>query len=110
MSNFARDIEEAAKGEPIETVVIGDMGWGDYGVDERHGPGLARKGQILSWDEARPLLDYSYDTGYGAPDCHAIYAWTQSLVLWVTQYDGSTEINSAPRHPGGGVVPHMPGG
>jgi hypothetical protein len=105
---FANDIERAAAA-PIEAVVIGDMGWDGYGADERHAPGLARKGEVLTWDEARPLLDYRYDRGYGAPDCHAIYVWTSSEVLWVTQYDGSTWMSSAPRHPVPGL-PEMPGG
>jgi hypothetical protein len=100
---FANDIEKAA-GEDIEAVVIGEMGWQNYGDDERHAPGLARKGELLSWAEARGLLDYPYDTGYGAPDCQAITAWTATKVIWVTQYDGATFLRSAPRHP----VPHLP--
>ena len=74
---FATDIEEAAEGEPIEAIVIGEMGWEGYGDDDRHAPGLARKGEILRWAEARPLLDYEYDRGFGAPDCQAIRAWTE---------------------------------
>ena len=106
--NFAKDIEEAAE-EPIRFVVIGEMGWRNYGDDERHRPGLARKGELLAWDVARPLLDYEYDDGYGAPDCQAIKAWTDDKVLWVTQYDGSTSISSGPRGPIA-HIPTMPGG
>lgn len=54
---------------------------------------------ILSWQEARPHLDYQYDSGYGAVDCHAVYAWTPSRVLFISQYDGSTHVTSVPRHP-----------
>jgi hypothetical protein len=108
-SSFADDIERAAKGQEIEAIVIGDMGWPGYGKDERHAPGHARKGEILTWEEARPLLDYPYDTGYGAPDCHGITAWTAKRVIFVTQYDGATAIDYVPRNPTR-IVPHMPGG
>jgi len=114
---FATDIEEAAEGEPIEAIVIGEMGWEGYGDDDRHAPGLARKGEILRWAEARPLLDYEYDRGFGAPDCQAIRAWTENKVIWVTQYDGSTSVNSALRNPPPpspddptSFIPMMPGG
>ena len=107
---FARDIEEAA-GEPIESVVIGDFGWGGYGADERDEfvEGDLWRGRVLPWDDARPLLDYAYHTGFGAPDCHAITAWSEHWVLWVTQYDGSTRVNRAPRNPVD-HDPEMPGG
>lgn len=107
--SFADDIDVAAGTEPILSVVIGDMGWTDYGDDARHAPGLARKGEVLSWAEARPLLDYEYDDGFGAPDCHAVNAWTASRVIYVSQYDGSTMVTSVPRHPAPGPV-EMPGG
>lgn len=111
---FAEDIEKAA-GEEIQSIVIGAFGWGSweddnpYAEEDRHKPASARKGELLSWDEARPLLNYDYDDGYGAPECHAITVWTENLVLWVTQYDGSTYISSIYRNP---VEhrPNMPGG
>jgi hypothetical protein len=73
--SLATEIEDVAA-EPIEAVVIGDMGWDDYGNDERHEAALARKGEVLTWAEGRPLLDYEYDNGYGAPDCNAVWAWS----------------------------------
>lgn len=105
---LAEDFEEEA-GEPILFAVIGDMGWSNYGNDERHDPGLGRKGHLLDWGAARPLLDYNYSSDYGAPDCQAVYAWTESKVLFVVQYDGSTWVSSLPRNPFG-CVPTMPGG
>lgn len=106
---FADDIEQATGGEPIEAVVIGDMGWTVYGKDERHAPALAHKGELLTWDVARPLLDYVYDDGFGAPDCNAVYAWTATRVIYVVQYDGSTGIHWLPRNPTP-TIPQMPGG
>lgn len=106
---FADDIEKAAGDEPILHVAIGGMGWPEYGADERHAPALARKGDLLPWAEARPLLAFEYDCGHGAPDCMAIYAWTESQVLYVVQYDGATGVESLPRHPML-CVPEMPGG
>ena len=110
MGTFADDIEEAAQGEPIEAVVIGDLGWGSgYGTDDRHRPGLARQGEVLEWAEARPLLDYEYARGFGLPDCHAIYAWTPRWVIWVAEYDGSTRLDAAPRNPTAKLTPTMSG-
>lgn len=101
---YADDIEAQAGGEPILAVVIGEMGWPNYGDDERHAPGLARKGELLTWDEAKPLLTYGYSTGYGAPDCQAVMAWTESRVITTCQYDGSTWVTWTHRNP----VAHIP--
>jgi len=117
MSTFAEDIEQAAGGaERIEAVVIGPFGLGSidddddlYGQRDDQKIPRDKLGRVLSWREARPLLDYDYDAGFGAPDCHAVYVWTADEVLWVTQYDGATAIDSAPRNPRD-CIPYMPGG
>jgi len=101
---YADDILAAAGGESILAVVIGEMGWTHYGNDERHAPGLARKGEVLTWFEAKPLLSYSYDDGYGAPDCQAVVAWTENRVITTETYDGSTSVVWMHRDP----VPHLP--
>ncbi len=107
--SFAADIEEAAGGEVIEAVVIGPFGWNGWSEGTQHANASARQGVILTWEEARPLLDYAYDTGYGSPDCHAIRAWTAFHVLSVIQYDGSTGVTGVPRNPVTEPV-SMPGG
>src|SRR5665648_1093277 len=102
--SFAEEIELASGGEVIDSAVIGGMGWSSYGADKRHAPGLARQGEVPPWSVARPLLDYEYDTGYGAPDCQAVHAWTAYRVIFVSQYDGSTRVTWVPRHPTPGPV------
>jgi hypothetical protein len=109
MSNFAEDIERAADGEVIEQAVIGQMGWGDYGKEHVPGYDEIPQGQLLPWKEARKFLDFEYDSGFGAPGCPAIYAWTPTKVLFVVQYDGSTWVTMVPRHPKD-LMPEMPGG
>jgi hypothetical protein len=104
---FAKDIEDVANGEIIEAVVIGDMGWVDYNDPET--VPIDKRGKVLSWEDARPLLAFDYDDGYGAPECHAIYAWTFTRVIFVSMYDGSTAINAIPRFPVD-CMPTMPGG
>lgn len=108
MTTFAEDLEEAAGDEPIKKAVIGEMGWPNYNEEGKEVPERL-KGKVLSWDEARPLLDYEYSRGYGAPECHAVYGWTETRVLFVVQYDGLTAIHSIPRKPKAGL-PEMPGG
>lgn len=96
---FAQDIEEVAQGEPILFAVIGASPR-NYGTpDERYIGADARKGEILTWDEARPLLDYEYDDGYGGADCHPVHVWTENKVIFVHEYDGSTYASYVPRNP-----------
>ena len=101
MPNFKQDILRVAGDEPIEFIVIGDMGWEDY----KNKPLYQKvKGKLLPWKEAIPYIDYEYNTGYGAPDCQAITAWTTNKVIFIWQYDGMTGVTSISRNP----VPHMP--
>jgi hypothetical protein len=103
---FAEGILEAANGQPIEAIVIGPYGgW----RDDEHGVPNLLLGAILTWDEAKPMLDYEWDTSFGGAQCHPIYAWTASRVLWVHEYDGSTGMAWAPRNPESGV-PALSGG
>ncbi len=102
MANFKRDILKAAGNEPIIAIVIGDYAWGAYG-DQLTVPD-EKRGVVLTWDEAAPMLDYEYDTGLGAPECNAIHAWTADRVILVSEYDGATSLYSIPRNP----VPEMP--
>lgn len=104
MSNFAADIERVAKGEPIEAVIIGDIGW----RDENNVP-QELLGKVLSWDAAKLYLDYEFNAGYGGVECHAVYVYTKTRVIAVSQYDGSTGLFSIPRDPMPGM-PDMPGG
>lgn len=110
MDNFASDIEEEAGDEPILQVLIGFVGGDGFWENSKHLAASAVRGRLLSWTEAKPLLNYSYYTGYGSPDCHAIYAWTETKVLFVVQYDGATVIESVPRNPTVKESPIMPGG
>lgn len=98
---FAQEIIEIAGGEKVIAIVIGDKGWFD---DE-----TPNRGEVMTWKEAEPLLDYEYDGGYGSPDCHSIYAWTKTKVIFVVQYDGATNLTFVPRNPISGM-PEMPGG
>lgn len=81
-------------------IVIGPFGSGN-GVGEdliRSVP--VRVGELLSWGEARAMLDYEFNQGFGAPpQCDAIYAWTDNKVLVVVEYDGSTGVQAIPPNP-----------
>jgi len=103
-------IEELAKGEAIEAVVLGEMGgWSDYGGEEVPNYVDCPKGVVLSWEDAIQWLSYEFSSSFGAPGCQAIYAWTATQVISVSQYDGSTTPFSIPRNPVDGM-PGMPGG
>lgn len=108
-------------GEQVEGIVFGAWGWGGaprpgedwkLELDEPEDPPVpfAVRGSVLSLDEAKPYMrGWSFFGGYGAPDCYATYIWTDRRVIWVTQYDGSTQLDDAPRHPEN-TMPDMPGG
>lgn len=57
------------------------------------------EGVLMTWDEARPYLDYEYDNGYGGQDCHSVHIWTPARIIYVQEYDGATWLNSIPRNP-----------
>lgn len=117
------DIMKFADGEQIHGIVFGAWGWGslplhkdedgnpEYEYDEVTPPiPEGFRGRVLSWVDAQPFLEnWSCYGGYGAPSCYAITVWTESRVLFITQYDGSTRLNSVFRDPTD-HYPHMPGG
>lgn len=94
---FATDIEAAVHPEIIEAVVIAEFT--GYPPDEKYGPANAVAGRVLTWKEARPLLDYEFDSSYGGQECHDIALYTASRVFWVHEYDGSTQLRCLPRNP-----------
>lgn len=115
--NLVRWIEEIAEGEPIEGVLIGEMGWRGYGSEKVPTWKQQPSDKLISWTEARVLLDYEFDSGYGSPSCNAICVWTPSICVWtpskvigISQYDGATNwfwflrnpIDHTPEMPGGG--------
>ena len=109
MSTLKEWIEKCADGEPVLGVVIGQMGWGDYGSEMVPGYKEQPRNRLLTWEAALPHLSYEFDNGYGAPGCNAIYAWTASRVIAISQYDGATAPFWIPRNPQD-CVPEMPGG
>lgn len=112
MNAYDELMEFLEDGEAVDAVVFGDWGWGWDGCGElgkEYVPN-EKRGRILSLEAARPLMDgWSFEGGFGAPECYAVYIWTNRRVIWVTQYDGSTRLDSAPRNPSP-VMPYMPGG
>lgn len=98
------------EGETVEAIVFGEWGWGGYSEPEPPFVPKEMQGKVLALADTRPLMaGWTFYCGYGAPECYAVNIWTNQRVIWVTQYDGSTTLNSAPRHPTA-LVPDMPGG
>jgi hypothetical protein len=109
MSKVYDDLLAELKGDMCIGVVLGNMGWGDYGSEIVPNYKDMPKGKLITLEQAKPFLDYEYDTGYGAPELPAIYAWTQDRVIAVSQYDGATGFFSIPRNPID-CLPTMEGG
>jgi hypothetical protein len=102
-------IKELQPDETVEAIVFGDWGWEGYAEPKDKPVSECKKGIILTLEEAKPIMQsWSFFGGYGSPECYATYVWTNQRIIWVTQYDGSTNLDSAPRHPIG-KKPYMPG-
>lgn len=109
MSNLKDWISECFGDEEIEAVIVGKMGWGDCGSDGNPKYNDIPFGKVLSYAEALPLIDYEFSCGYGAPECNAVYVYSKTKIMAISQYDGSTSWFSIPRNPTDGI-PEMPGG
>jgi len=98
------------KDEMLEHVVFGS--WGSFS-DDAPTPEVPPNvmGCRLLPHEAKPfLLTFSFNGDYGTPECYATWIYTNKNVYWVTQYDGSTSLDSMPRNPTQDRIPYMPGG
>lgn len=103
MPNVFADAIEFVAEEPIIGVVIRDLE--EWEKEDRNADDWRirvppeKTGIILSWDEAKPMLSYPWSRGYGSAQCHALYAWTETSVIVVTECDGSTDLACIPRNP-----------
>lgn len=109
MPTLKQWIEELTDGEPVEWVVIGEMGWGDYKSESVPNYGQQPRGLLLTWDQALPWISYNFEDGIGAPGCNAVIAWTKAWIISVLRFDGLTEPFRLPRNPLA-VLPEMPAG
>lgn len=100
MSNFLKDIEEelaTCDDETVEAVVVGRYeSW--YQGDNKNFPDSLSE-RPVSWDEVKEYFNYEYDDGYGGAECHPLYIYTKSYILYVSEYDGSTAVCKIPRNP-----------
>ena len=122
MSNLKSWILEQSDGEPVLAVIISPGDNDICPVCKHHIFSENNKCQycgsprqlvtipILTWEDALPELEKEFDDGYGLAGCPAIYAYTKTWVIFVSEYDGSTMINRIPRNPTVNINPIIPGG
>lgn len=100
MANLRKDLEEALdEGERIEAVVIGEHDSDPNKYNDEPAHHADKLNRVLTWEEAAPILDEEYDSSYGSAECWPFYAWTNTHVYFVCEYDGSTRISAIPRNP-----------
>jgi hypothetical protein len=115
MSAYDDLMELLKRDEKVEAIVFGGWGWSNGkkpGYNEPDPPPvpMSLRKKIMSLKAAQPMMQsWSFYSGYGSPQCYAVNIWTNKRVIWVTQYDGSTSLSSAPRNPCE-TLPDMPGG
>ncbi len=97
MANMVKWIEELVMVDDIEAVVIGGYNQ-DWSNEGREGSNQTI-GQVLTWKQARPMLDYEFDDGLGGADCNSLLLWTFDRVWFVHEYDGATSLAWVPRQP-----------
>lgn len=102
MTTFMDDILAKAGQETIEAIVIhsedGKIDNYFTGTSDRDIPGELCN-ISLTVEQALPLLNYTYDADYGLQDCHNVYVYTATRVIYVHEYDGATWLESVPRNP-----------
>lgn len=97
MPTIAEETETlAAKlGEPIEAVLVaGEIRSTD--TEYREGPSV-----LLSWEQARPMLEAMEQTFGSVDGGRPFVAWTRSFVIFIVGdfEQDSVEISAVPRHP-----------
>lgn len=50
-------------------------------------------------DRNHPILDETFDAGFGSPQCPRFVAYDEEFVYFPSQYDGATTIDKAARDP-----------
>jgi hypothetical protein len=109
MNAYKELLEELQEGETVQAIVFGEYGWGGY-CEIEGGVPEEKQGVVLTLEDAKPFMQtWSFDGDFGAPECYATNIWTNRRIFWVTEYDGSTTLDSASRNPTAGK-PNMPGG
>ena len=90
---LTRFLSEDCGGEAVESVVFGDF---DYCCDNPKPP----FGKLMRPDEASTYCGgWEFAGGFGTAGCYPMVAWTASYVIFVSEYDGSTRLESLPRNP-----------
>jgi hypothetical protein len=104
MNAYKNLIDFLREDEHVINIVFGDYGQNNIGFEFEDYDSLPikkeLKGKLLTLEEAKPLMEsWSFCKGFGTVECYAVYIWTNKRVIWVSQYDGSTWLSSAPRDP-----------
>ena len=107
MTNIKKWIDEFLKKhkltwKDIQKVHLGDKGW-DYGNENN-------KPIILNAKEARKVLNYEFDSGYGGEEGHSFYIYLKDWILVKGCYDGSEWMEEIPRKTNKKIKPKSIGG
>lgn len=106
MANFLADILACAEGDVINYIDFGGaiQRYRFESVTDPRDAGI-NFSVTYRFEDAKPFLDYEYEDGYGAIDCHDIIAWSDAYVYYIHEYDGSTQVMRLPKRP---TKPNLP--
>ena len=101
--NFLED------GEKVTAVVYGH--W--HGSDEPRPPAVPRHRQgevLMPYEAGSYMAGWRFERhDWHGPTAYAANIWTDRRAIWMTQYDGSTWLESMPLAPTA-MIPSIPGG
>lgn len=96
-------------GEQVVAIAFGNWGWSSaddpiqlgYGEPEPPPVPLNKRDIPMLLEEAEPYMrGWSFNHGYGNPECYATTVWTTDRIIIVGKYGGATWLFAVPRWPG----------
>jgi hypothetical protein len=91
---FAEELEALIGNEQVEGVRL--ISGRDY-IDDLVFPKI-----LLTWEQARSYLNYLAPRSYSenfSRDCHSLYIWTPTRVIFIRKYAGYIQPEIVPRNP-----------
>jgi hypothetical protein len=97
VANIRRWLEDAEQsdGETIEAIVVGIH----QDMPSFNTPTFPDEHVVLSREAGLAKLDVDFDDFEESANCYPMYAWTQSHVYFIAEYEGATSLARVPRHP-----------
>jgi len=99
-ANWYKELLEIDKEDHIVAIAVKENNWRKENLQSK---------LFASVEEAKHLLVYNFDRGYGGSEGPHFTAWSEKRVYFPGVYDGAEWIDSVPRHPCDEATKHIGG-